>query len=64
MEIRDLFIQASYWMTLIVAILFLVWIGLQVYIVFKRLRSHLTGGSNPPGGGSAGNGSRRIGPKD
>jgi hypothetical protein len=59
MEIREIFVQGSYWITPVIIGLLLVWIGLQVYIVFKRLRSHLTGS-----GSSAGSGSRRIGPKD
>jgi hypothetical protein len=64
MEIRRLFIDASYWVTLATVSLFLIWLGLQILIVLKRLWSQLTGGSNPQGGRSAGSGPSRIGPKD
>ena len=58
MEIREIFVQGSYWITPIIISLFLVWVGLQVYILIKRAMSHYSGGS------TAGTGHGRIGPKD
>jgi len=44
--------------------MFLVWIGLKIYIVLKRTWSHLSGGWGSTGGRTAGGGRGRIGPRD
>ena len=64
MSIRDLFAFASYYTFLAVIVMFLVWIGLKIYIVLKRTWSHLSGGWGSTGGRTAGGGRGRIGPRD
>jgi hypothetical protein len=64
MSIRDFFVQASYWGTQALAVIFLVWVGLRIFIVLKRFWSQLSGGIRSQGAGTAGSGRNRIGPRD
>jgi hypothetical protein len=61
----DIFTTGAMWCTPAVILLFVLVVALRLWLVARRILSHLSGGSSGRAGGlSAGNGRTRIGPRD